>query len=111
MRQEFIAPTFLPTITESFLRDDFFFSGYLNRAMAKTSEKAFKITISSLVTLIFCSIAWFSLLHTTQEFQIYFMLFIPFIMLIILQILLNKMINIYGLLVHIVDDPYEISFA
>jgi hypothetical protein len=45
MRQEFIAPTFLPTITESFLRDDFFFSGYLNRYNLNIKKFIFLIII------------------------------------------------------------------
>lgn len=36
MRDEFIAPTFLPVVSESFLREDFNFSEYLGKCLAKS---------------------------------------------------------------------------
>lgn len=40
-------------MTESFLRDDFYFAGYLNCALAKTLKKCFKIKFYSLIVIFF----------------------------------------------------------
>ena len=53
MRQQFIAPSFFPIVTESFLRDDFFFAGYLTLALEKTLKKCFKIKFYSLLVIFF----------------------------------------------------------
>ena len=70
-RQEFIAPTFLPTIAESFLRDDFYFAGYLGRAIAKCSEKAFKLSVSSLLVITLISFIWYGIIQFREEIQVY----------------------------------------
>jgi hypothetical protein len=51
MRQNFIAPSFFPIVNEVFLRDDFYFAGYLNLSLANTLKKIFKINLSSLFSL------------------------------------------------------------
>lgn len=44
MRQLFICPTYLPPVTESYLRTDFDLSEYLSRGLADTLEKLFQLT-------------------------------------------------------------------
>lgn len=51
MRQDFIAPSFFPIVNEVFLRDDFYFAGYLNFSLSKTISKIYKINLYSLSSL------------------------------------------------------------
>lgn len=52
MRQSFIAPSFLPPVGESFLRDDFNFSEYLGRVLSKVFTRAFVYSISSFIFIL-----------------------------------------------------------
>lgn len=70
LREEFLFPSFLPTISESFLREDFFFAGYLSKAMAKTSEKSFKLSISSLFTILIIFLTWFLFEFFSDEVEV-----------------------------------------
>ena len=42
MRQEFIAPTFFPAISEGYLRADFNFAGYLEFALERVLSYIFQ---------------------------------------------------------------------
>ena len=49
MRENFISPSLLPVIAESFLRSDFNYSEYLGRSLSKVFSMVFSFTISSLL--------------------------------------------------------------
>ena len=61
MRQEFIAPTFLPVIGEAFLRDDFDFSEYLAHGLEQTLRYVFNLSSASLITVIINVAIWASI--------------------------------------------------
>jgi len=52
IRQEFIAPSFQPTFTESFLREDFDFSNYLLR------YKLYFLTHIDFIRILFKQMSW-----------------------------------------------------
>lgn len=110
LRQEFLFPSFLPIISESFLREDFFFAGYLNRAMAKTSKKSFKLSISSLFTILIISLAWFLFEFISEEVSFWVMLLFPAIVTVVLIILYMKLDRIYKLLVHVISQTFDANF-
>jgi hypothetical protein len=110
LREEFLFPSFLPPISESFLREDFFFAGYLSRAMAKTSQKAFKLSISSLFTILVISLAWFLFEFISEEAEFWFMLIFPFFVTLILIILYKKLAKVYGLLVNVFMQAFDANF-
>ena len=58
MRQEFIAPTFLPVVAESFLRDDFDFAQYLTRGLDRVYGYVFNLTSSALITVVVNICIW-----------------------------------------------------
>ena len=58
IRQEFIAPTFLPVISEAFLRDDFNFALYLSHALGGVLGFVFNLSTTSLVTAVVNICIW-----------------------------------------------------
>ena len=57
IRQEFIAPTFLPIVAEAFLRDDFDFALYLSYALSSVLGHVFnfsKATLAAALVNISC---------------------------------------------------------
>src|SRR5262245_24144200 len=58
MRQEFIAPTFLPAVAEAFLRDDFNFAEYLAHGLERTLFYVFNLSTASLMTAIIAFSIW-----------------------------------------------------
>lgn len=111
LREEFLFPSFLPPINESFLREDFYFAGYLSRAMAKTSQKSFKLSVSSLFTILIISLAWFLFEFFSEESEFWFLLMFPFLVTIMLIVLYRKLAKIYGLLVHVFKEAIDANFA
>ena len=73
MRQSFIAPSFLPSVSEAFLRDDFNFSEYLGRVLSKIFTKAFVFSISSFIFILGFIYIWtlFSIIPS-KAVQVYF---------------------------------------
>lgn len=61
MRQEFIAPTFLPIISEAFLRDDFNFAEYLTYSLDRVFGYVFNLTSPALITVIANICLWASI--------------------------------------------------
>ena len=60
-RQEFIAPSFLPTISESFLRDDFNFAEYLSYGFEHVLGYMFNLSSVSLITIGISMSLWASI--------------------------------------------------
>lgn len=110
LREEFLFPSFLPPISESFLREDFFFAGYLSRAMARTSKKSFKLSISSLFTILLISLAWLLFEFISEEVSFWMMLLFPVMVTIILIILYKKLEKIYTLLVNVFSQTFDANF-
>ena len=110
LREEFLFPSFLPPISESFLREDFFFAGYLSRAMAKTSQKSFKLSVSSLFTILVISLAWFLFEFISEEGEFWILLMFPFFVTFILIILYKKLEKIYSLLVNVFKQAFDANF-
>jgi len=111
IRQEFISPTFLPVLGEGFLRDDFNFATYLSKALAKTSYSMFKYSFASIMTILLIGSTWLLFIDLDTEVQIMIMGFVPTFIFILLYGMEVKLNNIYKMLVHIVDSPYEVNFT
>ena len=58
MRQEFIAPSFLPAISEAFLRDDFNFAEYLSNCLECVLRFIFNLSLCSLTTAMVNVVIW-----------------------------------------------------
>lgn len=54
MRLVFINPVAIPVMTESYLRKDFHFAMYLSQCYGKVLTKFFKISLWSIILLLFC---------------------------------------------------------
>ena len=70
IRQEFIYPTFLPPICESFLRDDFNMSEYFTIALSKTTKKVFKMSFSSFLLFVILCTTWILLTMISISVQV-----------------------------------------
>ncbi|EAR90259.2 transmembrane protein, putative (macronuclear) [Tetrahymena thermophila SB210] len=113
MRQEFIAPSYQPTCTENFLREDFDFSNYLIRCLGELGKQVFKINGYSMIILIFLIglrlfLSW---LDEENDYSFYIMSSIPLIIMLFLIVFLRKVMINYRMLVNIVDSPVEVKFT
>mmetsp|Transcript_32782 Transcript_32782/g.29653 ORF Transcript_32782/g.29653 Transcript_32782/m.29653 type:complete len:293 (+) Transcript_32782:784-1662(+) len=111
MRQEFISPSFLPVLGESFLRDDFNFSTYLAKCLAKSSTLMFKYTFTSLLITFLLSSIFYAVLLVDLETQWMIISMLPIVLYFLLYAMGFKLKQIRAALIHIVDDPYEVNFT
>ena len=68
MRQNFIWPSYLPTITESFLRDDFNFAEYLTLCLEKVLKSLFKISSATILTILLVLFYWAAISTIDNDF-------------------------------------------
>ena len=111
IRQEFVFPTFLPILSEAFLRDDFNFATYLAKSLAKTSDSMFKYSFVSLLTVVVVGGLWFLFTGLESETQIYIINCLPFLVFLTLWMMQRKLGYIYKMLIQNVNSPYDINFT
>ena len=110
MRQEFICPTFLPPMAESFLRNDFDFGEYLSRCICDSLCQFFHFTWFSYLFVMLGVCMWRVVIYNGEmALYITFGAF-PAVMILCLFLIIHKMNNIYYGLVAFSADPDEIHF-
>ena len=67
MRLLFINPVHLPALTESYLRDDFFFAMYLTYCLGKVQTRFFQWTIFTILMIFICFLTFSSMFAPVQE--------------------------------------------
>jgi len=73
MRLLFINPVHLPVLTESYLRDDFFFAMYLTYCLGKVQTRFFQWTVFTCFVAFVCFIVFCSIFVSVKEdAKIYF---------------------------------------
>ena len=110
MRQEFIAPTHIPTTRESYLRSDFDFAEYLSRCLANVVSQTFRLSWATFVFIIFCTGGWRALVYLEGIPMLTVAAVTPVMISILLFIVLQKLFNVFYNLVPYIEDPHEISF-
>jgi hypothetical protein len=58
MRQNFISPSYLPTVSENFLRDDFNFAEYLTLCLDKSLTQLYKFSVASILVIAIIFFYW-----------------------------------------------------
>ena len=108
MRQEFICPTFLPPMAESFLRNDFDFGEYLSRCICNQLCQFFHFSWFSYLFVMFGVCMWRIVVYN-GEMALYMTFGIfPASMIVCLFLIIHKLNNIYYGLVAFAADPDEI---
>jgi hypothetical protein len=110
IRQEFICPTYLPPVAETFLRKDFDFGEYLSRCIADILVKLFSFSWLSYVLILIGIALWrIVIYHGELALYITFGVF-PVVMILALVIIITKLNAIYSGLVPYCTEPDEIKF-
>lgn len=108
LRQEFLCPTFLPTIKESVLRDDFNFANYLGKCFYKTIGEVLGIRLTTLLTFV-TFLFVYGLLRTfvPADYEIIVMSLFSILFFVVQFSLKVKTSNIFTELNHPLRSPYE----
>lgn len=109
MRQLFICPTFVPPMTENYLRSDFDLSEYLSRSLADVVSNAFKLSWLGYIMIIIAIICWRLIIFTDEMIQIILLWVIPLVITIICGLMIRHLLDVYYFLVPYVDDVHEIN--
>jgi hypothetical protein len=109
MRQLFICPTFLPPVTETYLRVDFNFPEYLSRGLANILDQVFQINILGYIFIIFLVLAWRVLLFCDEKKQFIALWAYPILILVICVSILLKLKGIYIDLVPAPTDEFMLN--
>lgn len=99
MRQLFICPTFLPPVTETYLRVDFNFPEYLSRGLADVLNQVFQINLLGYCFIIILMLTWRFILLADAEKQFIALWVYPLLVLVICLSLMLKLKSIYNDLV------------
>lgn len=99
MRQLFICPTFIPPVTETYLRTDFNFSEYLSRGLADILNQVFQINWLGYVFIIFSMLGWRVLLASGDQQKFIALWVFPGVILLACIVLAIKLNSVYNALV------------
>jgi len=112
LRQEFLSPTFLPTLREAVFRDDFRFAIYLGKCLYKTAREALSIRFVTLLSFILFLIAYGVIVCVLPEsFEIIAMTSISILFFFLQFALKVKSANVYASLSNPLRSPYEFQVA
>ena len=109
MRQEFISPVFIPTITESYLRKDFDFSEYLGFCYGKTLRKFFRISIPNYFIVFLFIVGFKELLAYNKTYFIFAMFGMPVLFWITFASIAYGISRVYRKLVPSLENPESMN--
>ncbi|OMJ72318.1 hypothetical protein SteCoe_29264 [Stentor coeruleus] len=104
MRQLFICPTFLPPVTEVYLRTDFNLAEYLSRCLADVIDKVFQLNWLGYTFIIIAMIAWRFVVAMDEGAQFIALWVLPGLVLFLSIILIFKLRSVYNQLVPLPTD-------